>query len=288
MFGTNEIVGQRYFRDTPANQLLVTSVFFTIQGEGPFSGLPAIFVRLAKCNLNCRMCDTWFDSGDMLSFDQLDDKIDAAIMGFFNQAPPAWIRDLTQRDKLPMYPGAVLVITGGEPLLQENLMEYLRTRKNRFPDMQIESNGTVSQDIPSHVTLVCSPKCSEKTQRYLNPSELILERADCLKFVVSGDPESPYHSVPDWVHEWKQRTGKEVYISPMNIYNDLPRKMKELHAAGPITLEQRSTVDEVVSFWEPGVLNQERNKINHEYAAKYALTNGFRFQLQTHLFASMA
>jgi hypothetical protein len=45
MFGTNELVGKKYFKDAAQDTLLVTSVFFTLQGEGPYSGLPAVFVR---------------------------------------------------------------------------------------------------------------------------------------------------------------------------------------------------------------------------------------------------
>lgn len=240
--------------------------------------------------LHTHNCDTYFDSGDWLTFDQLNQKIDEAVIGFFGseEAVPLHTRRRRMAYGKPYYPHVVLVVTGGEPLLQQELMNYLEEHRHNFRCAQIESNGTVSQDVPVGVTLVCSPKCSEKKGAYLKPTELILERADCLKFVMSGDPASPYHTVPDWVHEWKEMTGKEVYVSPMNIYNTLPRKIKELHAAGPVTMEQRSTVDEVVSFWEEGVLNLEQNRINHEYAARYAMQHGFRMQLQVHLFASLA
>jgi organic radical activating enzyme len=66
MFGTNEIVGKKYFADAPADSLFVTSMFFTLQGEGPYSGMPALFIRLAKCNLDCSFCDTFFDDGDWM------------------------------------------------------------------------------------------------------------------------------------------------------------------------------------------------------------------------------
>ncbi|MDI1351528.1 MAG: hypothetical protein PSV35_01985 [bacterium] len=47
MFGTNEIVGKSYFKGAKSDELLVTSRFFTLQGEGPFRGHPAYFIRLA-------------------------------------------------------------------------------------------------------------------------------------------------------------------------------------------------------------------------------------------------
>jgi organic radical activating enzyme len=158
--------------------------------------------------------------------------------------------------------------------------------------MQIESNGTINQDVPGHVTLVCSPKCAEKNNvaiKYLAPTDLILKRADCLKFVMSAEADSPYNNIPQWAHDWKSATGKEIYCSPMNVYNTFPQKIKILHAAtGSITMDQRSTVDEVISFWEPGLLNLEANQINHEYTAKYCMDYGLRLNLQMHLYASLA
>jgi len=55
-----------------------------------------------------------------------------------------------------------------------------------------------------------------------------------------------------------------------------------------ISLEERSTVDEVISFWTPGLLNMTENQKNHEYAAKYCTRHGMTLNLQIHLLASMA
>ena len=170
---------------------------------------------------------------------------------------------------------------------------FLERQVGEFKAVQIESNGTVNLEIPDEVTLVCSPKCAEKdgkATKYLSPTKQILERANCLKFVMSADPDSPYSEVPLWAHEWRQKTGGEIYVSPMNIYNDLPHKAKviRLEKQGEISIEERSTVDEIVSFWEPGLLNMPANQINHEYAAKYCMLHGFRLNLQVHLYASLA
>ncbi len=290
MFGTNEIVGQKFFKDAPADSLYITSMFFTLQGEGPFGGLPALFIRLTKCNLACSFCDTFFDAGDWITFEDIEAKAKRTIANYFNGNPPAWA--LTETGG-PLHPDIVLVITGGEPTLQKNLTEFLRRQVGDYKAVQIESNGTVNLEIPKGVTLVCSPKCAEKdgkATKYLAPTKQILQRADCLKFVMSADQDSPYCEVPEWVHEWKARTGCQVYISPMNMYNDLPHKAKvlRLEKQGSITMEERSTVDEVISFWEPGLLNMPANQINHEYAAKYCMTHGFRLNLQVHLYASLA
>jgi 7-carboxy-7-deazaguanine synthase len=295
MFGTNEIVGQKYFKDAPARSLFVTSMFFTLQGEGPYAGMPALFIRLTKCNLACSFCDTFFDDGDWMTFEEIQSKAYHTICAYWNdkgQEVPEWVLPRSATPFLGPF-NCVLVVTGGEPLLQKNLMDFLSDSKKMFRNMQIESNGTVNQDVPEHVTLVCSPKCSEKNGvavKYLAPTELILKRADCLKFVMSSEAGSPYNNIPDWAHKWrKENPSKEIYVSPMNIYNSFPQKIKILHAeTGKITMDQRSTVDEVISFWEPGLLNLKENQINHEYTARYCMEHGLRLNMQMHLYASLA
>jgi organic radical activating enzyme len=294
MFGTNTLTGKSFFKDAPKNSLFVTSIFYTLQGEGPYSGLPALFVRLTKCNLTCNFCDTFFDQGNWYTYTELENKIYETIVEYWNtKGVPVPLWALPKNDKNFYYPNITLVVTGGEPLLQNNLTEFLEQQVDKFKNVQVESNGIPDTIVPEKVTLVCSPKCAEKEgkpTKYLKPSNTILTRADCLKFVMSADLESPYSVVPEWAHAWKEKTGKEIYVSPMNIYNSLPQKIKLLRKdkQGEISIQERSTVDETISFWEPGLLNLEKNKANHEYAARYCIDNGFRFQMQTHLFASLA
>jgi 7-carboxy-7-deazaguanine synthase len=293
MFGTNEIVGAKYFAEELGKErLFVTSMFMTLQGEGPYRGLPAFFIRLAKCNLDCSFCDTFFDDGDWMTFDEIDHKIHTTINDFYKsigQTTPRWATNENGTKRR-----MVLVITGGEPMLQDNLGPFLQIQQIKFNNTQIESNGTrIAAGIPPSTTVVISPKCIEKNGepvKYLTVRDSILERADCLKFVMDATKDSPYAEVPAWAHDWADRTGKEVFVSPMNIYNDVPKKAKALRATGVnrIELEQRSTVDEMISFWEKGLLNMSRNQENHEYAARYCVQHGFILNLQIHLYASLA
>lgn len=295
MFGTNEIIGKKYFKDAPTDSLFVTSIFFTLQGEGPYAGMPAIFVRLGKCNLACSFCDTFFDDGEWMTYQKLNANIYNTIIQHWTidqKKVPEWV---LPSGILPgmSFPNIVLVITGGEPLLQQNLSDFLKSQGTRFKAIQIETNGTVDQTLGENVTVVCSPKCSEKNGKpvkYLAPSDFILNRADCLKFVMSADPSSPYNSVPSWAFEWKQKNPeKEIYCSPMNVYNSFPQKIKLLRAEkGTITLAERSTVDEKINFFEPGLINLEAAQRNHEYTGRYCLDNGFKLNMQQHLFCNMA
>ena len=275
MFGQNEIVGKRAFPDD--NKLLITSIFVTLQGEGPYSGLPAVFVRLAKCNLACSFCDTYFDSGEWLAFDELDKRIDDEL----------WDSSL---DKSRY----VLVVTGGEPMLQKALGPWLQTQfegGNKWRNVQIETNGTAFQPIHDGVTVVVSPKCSEKNgvaKKYLNPRPEMMMRADVLKFVMNADESSPYSTVPTWALDWRKETGGEIYVSPMNYYSREPQKAKIARNANETTIEQRSQVEEVISFWEPGLLDLVLNEKSHRHAASYAINNDLRFQVQAHLYAGVA
>lgn len=286
MFGRNEIVGQKYFtsnEQAQSGKLFVTSIFYTLQGEGVWMGCPAVFVRLAKCNLNCSFCDTFFDDGDWLTPIELSNRIYETVAKYHDLEVIPANHDAIM-DRLSR---VVLVCTGGEPMLQKNLGDFLHDHEGDFLAMQIESNGLIWQELPSETTLIVSPKCSEKTGKYLNPNEQVLERVDALKFVVSADPESPYHTIPDWALDLAGEV--EIFVSPMNIYNEEPRRSKELRLEkNYISIEERSEVDEVISFWTPGLLNQQENQKNHEYAAKYALKHGLRLNLQMHLYASLA
>ena len=146
MFGQNARF-KKGFVDAP--NLVVNSVFLTIQGEGPHAGTPAIFVRLSQCNLACTFCDTEFESGTKMTPQELMQKVREAAEPF----------GIPQKHLM-------LVVTGGEPLLQDP-REFFEIYLRYYPDhiIQIETAGTVWQ--PTLDPLVASGKlhivCSPKT-----------------------------------------------------------------------------------------------------------------------------
>lgn len=127
--------------------LLVHSIFYTIQGEGPFAGCPAIFVRLGGCNLQCPGCDTEYTQGaEWLHIGELIEKIELA----------------SQDCKL-------IVITGGEPFRQ-NLNIFTRTAVAMGWSIQIETNGTLPPPTDWSafgITIVCSPKTGKVNKQLL-------------------------------------------------------------------------------------------------------------------------
>ncbi len=115
--------------------LALAETFYSVQGEGTWTGTPAVFVRLAGCNLNCRFCDT-----------------DYSLRGFAS-VPEAVRRVAELGADCPM-----VILTGGEPLAQREtslLIEALRADGRR---VHIESNGSIAVGLPDDVWLTVSPK----------------------------------------------------------------------------------------------------------------------------------
>jgi hypothetical protein len=73
------------------------------------------------------------------------------------------------------------------------------------------------------------------------------------------------------------------------VYNSVPLESKKLRLnSNQTSLKERSEIDEIVSFWEPELLDMKANQINHEYAAQYCVQHGFILNLQIHLYCTMA
>lgn len=128
----------------PGDTVAVNSIFHTLQGEGPFAGSPAVFLRLAGCNLQCPLCDTEYTDREELAVREVLARVNYAAG--FNEVNKAC---------------SLVVITGGEPMRQPiaKLVHALMTHGYR---VQIETNGTLfAPGLPYHhedLTIVCSPK----------------------------------------------------------------------------------------------------------------------------------
>ncbi len=164
--------------------LEIQEIFATIQGEGPYSGMPAVFIRLGGCNLACDFCDTEFES-----------------------FTPRSVTDIIR--EVERFAGDIklVVITGGEPFRQpiENLCNVL---VEKGFTVQIETNGTLYRNLPEEVKIVCSPKNTGKNYPKIHPE--LLPHIDALKFLISAD-DPLYHDVPE-ISGFKG----EIFIQPMD------------------------------------------------------------------------
>lgn len=129
----------------------VNEIFYSLQGEGYWTGTPAMFIRFSGCNLHCPFCDTDFKEHTMMTVDAIMEIVTAS-------------------------PAPIVVLTGGEPSLQplEPLLLELGKSGKRI---HIETNGT--NPLPENIDWVTlSPKTG---------STICLDRWDELKIVYTGE-----------------------------------------------------------------------------------------------------
>lgn len=172
--------------------LEVKSVFATVQGEGPYTGWPSVFVRLGGCNLACAFCDTDFEGYGARSLD--------GLMGDIKQKAS----DGQGQRLRPL-----VVITGGEPLRQ-NIAPLCDALLREGFKVQIETNGTLYRPLPEGVDIVCSPK--NTGGGYFPVREDLLARVGAFKFIVSARDER-YNHVGQVGQE---RRDIPVYVQPMD------------------------------------------------------------------------
>jgi organic radical activating enzyme len=135
--------------------LALAEIFYSVQGEGTWTGTPAVFVRLAGCNLNCRFCDTDYST----KFFATPSDVVAQVRELGGDCP-------------------MVVLTGGEPLAQTRASELIEALIADGRRVHIESNGSVAVELPTSVWLTVSPK--ERLHAAM------AERADEIKLIVDG------------------------------------------------------------------------------------------------------
>lgn len=183
MYGKNKVMKQDL---SSPQRLRVKEIFYSIQGEGPYAGRPAVFIRMAGCNLRCAFCDTDFET-DIL------------------EMSPAEIFE----EVLHLAPGGLVVITGGEPLLQDisMLCRILSETAIARYTVQVETAGTVwVPNLPEDVDIVCSPKTSK-----VHPQ--VAERCADWKYIVKAGALSLHDGLPEDIYRPRRGT---IYLQPMD------------------------------------------------------------------------
>lgn len=149
---------------------LVNEVFYTLQGEGYWTGRPAVFVRFSRCNLwsgreqdrataVCRFCDTDFTHADSYTLTELIAAIDGALAGVYGRR--------------------MVVFTGGEPSLQlDGALVHAVSASGYY--VAVETNGT--RPLPAVDWVCVSPKAG---------ATLAVRRGDELKLVYPQDGAAP-------------------------------------------------------------------------------------------------
>ena len=248
MLGTNEVAKARLKHEP----FLVHSVFYTIQGESPFSGYPAIFLRLAGCNLRCTWCDTEFEHGFACDLQSLSNTI---------------------RSMSNTHDCKLVVITGGEPLLQPigallshpalgDIQWQIETAGTVWPDGNIETWAVGSW--PSRrLTFVCSPK----TPIIVTQLASVQSYNVYWKYIIRADePVSEDDGLPMYSTQIKGK--KQTLFRPFGL-----AYMKDRIFVSPCDM-----TDEIRASGVAVLLDTP----NEQYAAQIAMKHGYRLSLQVH------
>jgi organic radical activating enzyme len=199
MFGKNTIEKLDH-GDGETLRVVSGSPFLTIQGEGPYSGQSAVFIRLHGCHLRCIFCDTNFDNPD----------------------DPVWaVGDLVRKAMTIRKHARLAVITGGEPMRQ-NIVPLCCALNACGFKVQIETAGTYWLDgIETVADIVCSPKTP-------TIHSMIYEHAVAFKYIISGGMDFSQGWLPVTATQpgarpaplAPPREGAPVYLSPCDEYDD--------------------------------------------------------------------
>ncbi|MCL1981322.1 MAG: radical SAM protein [Proteobacteria bacterium] len=169
-------------------RLQVSELFYSIQGESTWAGLPCLFVRLSGCNLRCAYCDasyTWQEPGTEMAKDEI----------------LAWAARV---------PNVPVEITGGEPLLQAAVYPLMRALVRQEREVLLETNGSLVLDrVPDAVRIIMDIKCPDSgmADHHLPDNFGLLRQRqergsrDEIKFVLSSAAD--FH----WARELLARTG---------------------------------------------------------------------------------
>jgi 7-carboxy-7-deazaguanine synthase len=119
----------------------ISEIFYSIQGEGILAGVPSVFLRTSGCNLRCTWCDTpytsWKPEGDDLPLGSI-------------------LADVRRRW------ATHVVVTGGEPMIQQDIVRLSQQLKELDLHITIETAGTVYQPVTCDLMSI-SPKLANST-----------------------------------------------------------------------------------------------------------------------------
>ena len=186
--------------------MVITEIFKSIQGEGTRAGLPCIFVRLTGCNLRCTWCDTAyaFHGGKKMTVEE----VLACVEKLAGGGPGAE----QQARQVPL-----VELTGGEPLLQEEIYPLAERLLERGFTVMMETSGErFVGKLPKEVAKIVDVKCPDSGA----PDTFELRNLECLgendevKFVLSTRRD--YEFAREFTHEHDlARRVKQVLFSPV-------------------------------------------------------------------------
>ena len=152
----------------------INEIFYSIQGEGKWMGLPNIFIRTTGCNLRCSFCDTTYayETGEEMSIEEIINRI-------------------------RKHPCNYVCITGGEPLLQEEIVQLIDALLEKKYVICLETNGSIDIEnlvgkkfLLMSLDIKCPSSTMHEKMNFNNVS--LLTCNDQLKFIIQNREDYEY------------------------------------------------------------------------------------------------
>jgi len=234
---------------THGDTLPINEIFYSLQGEGKLAGVPSVFVRTSGCNLRCWFCDSYHTSWEPTH---------------------AWMDVEDIIEEVDSHPQAEhVVVTGGEPMIHEEISTLLQRLRRSGYHITIETNGTIHRNLPIDLISI-SPKLANSV-----PTE-------------EKDPKGN----GEWTDQHEnRRIAKEtlcrlidsynfqlkfVVVDPDNI-SEINNLLVDLRDISEVSIDNKD-----VLLMPEGVTRKELDR-HRENVAELAMEHGYRYTPRIHV-----
>jgi 7-carboxy-7-deazaguanine synthase len=179
----------------------INEIFYSIQGEGKWTGLPNVFIRTTGCNLRCLYCDTKY-----AYYDGFDMEIEEIVK------------------KIRAYQCKYICITGGEPLIQNDIFLLIDSLLDENYQICLETNGSKKIDKltdKDNLLISMDIKCpsSKIHEKMIFENLTILRRNDQVKCIIYDKKD--YNYIKNIIHKYKPQC--VIYFQP--VWGNNPKKL---------------------------------------------------------------
>ena len=207
--------------------LTINEIFYSVQGESSYAGQPCVFVRLTACDLRCSWCDTpyAFYEGHKRALEDIWGEVDS-------------------------FACPLVEVTGGEPLLQEDVYPLMQGLLDRGKKVLLETGGhRNTARVPSDVVTILDIKCPGSGESHRNDWMNIerLRRHDEVKFVVKDRADYEWARGIVDQHKLAERAAA-VHFSPVHGELD-PKTLSEWVLADRLPIRVQLQLHKYI--WSP-------------------------------------
>ena len=181
-------------------KLKVNEIYYSIQGESSYTGLPCIFIRLTYCNLRCTYCDSEYT---------------------FHDGSNMSINDILET--IGQYSCKLVEVTGGEPLVQKECITLLKKLVDLDYEVLLETSGSLTiKDVPKQVINIIDFKCPSSGMKKKNHWDNInyLKPNDEVKFIIEDREDYEWAKIK--IKQYNLNKKSKILMSPS--YNKIEEK----------------------------------------------------------------